>query len=238
MNTPRLRLAIVAAVTMALLAVPVAVSAVAQFFNDVPPTDWAYDEVQWLAFVGLTNGCGGGDYCPDDGVSRREMAVFTNRANDKLIPFTIGVVNESATLLGGTAMSMGQVSFSNAETSIVTLNAAVTAAYNVNGGTAGFSDLAIWTQLDNTTCASPGLAGRGEQSLAAAGVEPFVGTAVYGDAFQIAGGAHSVTVCAAVTDGDGADVTRVSLTGTVSPNPSGNISVTPLPVSSGRGGRR
>ena len=70
---------LIAAVVL-VVAIPLAVSAATQRFVDVPPTDWAYDDVEWLAANGLTNGCGDGTtFCPDDGVTRREMAAFTHR---------------------------------------------------------------------------------------------------------------------------------------------------------------
>ncbi len=50
-----------------------------QLFVDVPPVHWAYDFVQTLAMSGITGGCGGSNYCPDDPVSRAQMAVFLER---------------------------------------------------------------------------------------------------------------------------------------------------------------
>ena len=48
-------------------------------FSDVPDSDWAHDDIAWLADAGITQGCGGGQYCPDDYVTRRELAVFLHR---------------------------------------------------------------------------------------------------------------------------------------------------------------
>ncbi len=63
-----------------LFLVPVAAIAAGQTFTDVPPDDWGFHDVEWLAANGLTNGCGDGTtFCPDDPVSRREMAAFTHR---------------------------------------------------------------------------------------------------------------------------------------------------------------
>jgi hypothetical protein len=45
-------------------------------FNDVKPDDFAAAWIKQLAVEGITNGCGGGNYCPDDPVSRAQMAVF------------------------------------------------------------------------------------------------------------------------------------------------------------------
>ena len=75
------------AVVVLAVAIPVAVSAATQRFTDVPPTDWAYDDVEWLASAGLTNGCGDGTaFCPDGDVTRREMAAFMHRlATSKVV---------------------------------------------------------------------------------------------------------------------------------------------------------
>ena len=48
-------------------------------FWDVPTTYWAANWIEQLAAEGITSGCGGGNYCPDNNVSRAEMAVFLVR---------------------------------------------------------------------------------------------------------------------------------------------------------------
>lgn len=45
-------------------------------FNDVPASHWAAAWVKQLAKDGITGGCGGGNFCPDDPVTRAQMAVF------------------------------------------------------------------------------------------------------------------------------------------------------------------
>jgi hypothetical protein len=49
-----------------------------QTFADVPPDHWAYDWIEALAADGITSGCGTDPlvYCPDDPVTRAQMAVF------------------------------------------------------------------------------------------------------------------------------------------------------------------
>lgn len=37
-------------------------------------------DIEWLASVGVTDGCGDGTYCPDDKVTRAQMAAFLHRA--------------------------------------------------------------------------------------------------------------------------------------------------------------
>jgi len=48
-------------------------------FWDVPTTYWAANWIEQLSAEGITSGCGGGNYCPDNNVSRAEMAVFLVR---------------------------------------------------------------------------------------------------------------------------------------------------------------
>jgi FtsP/CotA-like multicopper oxidase with cupredoxin domain len=49
-------------------------------FGDVPAGKWAAAWIEQLAAEGITNGCGGGNYCPDMVVTRAQMAVFLLRA--------------------------------------------------------------------------------------------------------------------------------------------------------------
>ncbi len=51
----------------------------AETFNDVPVEYWAYSFVETLAAHGITTGCGAGSYCPEDNVTRAQMAVFLER---------------------------------------------------------------------------------------------------------------------------------------------------------------
>ncbi len=49
-------------------------------FADVAPGDFAAAWIEALAAAGITDGCGGGDYCPGTPVSRAQMAVFLLKA--------------------------------------------------------------------------------------------------------------------------------------------------------------
>lgn len=49
-------------------------------FIDVPPSHWAAAWIEKLAVDGITGGCGSGIYCPDNVVTRAQMAVFLLRA--------------------------------------------------------------------------------------------------------------------------------------------------------------
>ena len=48
-------------------------------FLDVPLTDPAFQFIEALVAAGVTAGCGGGNYCPDATVTRRQMAVFMSK---------------------------------------------------------------------------------------------------------------------------------------------------------------
>ncbi len=46
------------------------------YFADVPVGSFAFNQIQMLEQLGITDGCGSGDFCPNDNVSRDQMAVF------------------------------------------------------------------------------------------------------------------------------------------------------------------
>jgi hypothetical protein len=54
----------------------------AQAFNDVPPSHPFFQFIQALAAAGITGGCSATPplYCPDDPITRGQMAVFISRA--------------------------------------------------------------------------------------------------------------------------------------------------------------
>ncbi len=49
-------------------------------FTDVPTDHWAFQGIEALAASGITRGCGGSKFCPDDNVTRAQMAVFLSKA--------------------------------------------------------------------------------------------------------------------------------------------------------------
>ena len=48
-------------------------------FGDVPASDGAFPFIEALVASGVTAGCGGGNYCPDAPLTRRQMAVFLSK---------------------------------------------------------------------------------------------------------------------------------------------------------------
>jgi len=55
-------------------------------FNDVPTNHWAAGWIEQLADEGITSGCGNGNYCPEQPVTRAQMAVFLVRAFNLGVP--------------------------------------------------------------------------------------------------------------------------------------------------------
>jgi hypothetical protein len=49
-------------------------------FTDVPASYWAAAWIERLAAEGITTGCAANLYCPEDPVTREQMAVFLTRA--------------------------------------------------------------------------------------------------------------------------------------------------------------
>jgi hypothetical protein len=59
---------------------------VTQRFADVPPANPFYRFIDRLAALGITGGCGGGNYCPTAPVTREQMAAFVLRALGEFSP--------------------------------------------------------------------------------------------------------------------------------------------------------
>jgi hypothetical protein len=55
-------------------------------FLDVPSNDPFYADIGKLAARGVTVGCGGGNFCPNDPVTREQMAAFIMRAKGEFSP--------------------------------------------------------------------------------------------------------------------------------------------------------
>jgi S-layer homology domain len=76
LRRPRKRVAVAA--LMAALLLP-AVAVASHQFTDVPTAHTFHTNISNLAGAGVTAGCGGGKYCPDQAVTRGQMAGFLNR---------------------------------------------------------------------------------------------------------------------------------------------------------------
>ena len=69
-------------------------------FGDVPTSHWAADWIEQLAAEGITGGCGAGNYCPNNPVTRAQMAVFllkSEHGSGYVPPAATGVFGDVAT---------------------------------------------------------------------------------------------------------------------------------------------
>ncbi len=72
------RSTLILVLAVAALTFPLAVLANHQF-SDVPSSASYHDDVEALVDAGITNGCGGGKFCPSSSVTRGQLAQFLNR---------------------------------------------------------------------------------------------------------------------------------------------------------------
>lgn len=84
---PWIRLGLVALVTALIVAPLTAVAG--HLFGDVPDSNTFHDDISWLADTGITRGCNppaNDQFCPDDPVTRAQMAAFLHRFAGELSP--------------------------------------------------------------------------------------------------------------------------------------------------------
>lgn len=73
----RLRFAVPLALIVA--TAPLFIVLASHQFADVPDSHLFHDNISNLANSGITSGCGGGNFCPENNVSRGQMAAFLTR---------------------------------------------------------------------------------------------------------------------------------------------------------------
>lgn len=95
-----IKIALIMAIVMAVLAPVAAVAAGGTFTDD--DTSIFEADIEWMAANGITSGCGGTNYCPEDNVTRGQMAAFMKRlATRKVVEAATAVTAEDATMVGG-----------------------------------------------------------------------------------------------------------------------------------------
>ncbi len=68
--------------------VPLSEAFTVQAFADVPPSAYYFDAVNIMAAMGITSGCAVDEFCPNNSLTRAEMAVFLVRGAYGTGPFT------------------------------------------------------------------------------------------------------------------------------------------------------
>lgn len=95
--------AVVASAVGALVATPVAVYA-SHSFDDVSDSNTFHEDIAWLSDAGVTKGCNppeNTEYCPEDNVTREQMAAFLHRLADSQVVDAGTVGGLSPVDLGG-----------------------------------------------------------------------------------------------------------------------------------------
>lgn len=151
----RSRIALVSVGAALAIGVPVAWAS----FGDVPPSSPFYADVNALQGAAITNGCGGGNFCPVANITREAVAAWMHRGMPRMA-YSTAITDGSMDSSGGFATDtrIAQVSITvpgnGAGTQFVKIDAVVTTQ-----GTAGTLPFAVYYYIAETDCTS-GLFGR------------------------------------------------------------------------------
>ena len=106
---PRRRWLLAGSLVAALaIAVPVAWAT----FSDVPPSNPFYNDINAIQGAGITAGCGSGNFCPTDNITRQAEAAFVHRAAPRVAESISGTASLTDTdaVIGSVTISVGGVS--------------------------------------------------------------------------------------------------------------------------------
>jgi hypothetical protein len=199
---------LIVGLVVATLLVPVAVFA-AHSFNDVPDDHTFHDAIAWMKDNGVTVGCNppaNTNYCPDDNVTRGQMAAFMRRlAENQVVDAASLEGNTVAQVVSGfgesTPAGQTQTLAGIGKLEEMTVEAPKAGHLHITGSASmllsNLSTTLMWLQLDNTTCtnsvASVGSIGFGYASTNATNAR--AGTA-FGEGFApVSAGSHTITLC-------------------------------------------
>jgi hypothetical protein len=221
---------LVAVLVVGALLVPLAVFASHQF-NDVPTGHTFHNAIDWMKDNNITVGCnppGNTNYCPDDNVTRGEMAAFLKRLaeNNVVDAATLDGIDSSGleTVVNGVAddFYVGAVRTLNGRLKLLDLavDAPVAGTSIVSGTASAYlsgvqeDHFGAWVQLDNSTCelfqeAIPGARGWGTVAGSAAVTYD---TVSFTAAVALSAGSHTLTLCAESFGGNSITLIDSSLT--------------------------
>jgi len=90
------------------------------YFLDVPSNHWAFKYIQKMYELGITGGCGGGNYCPTGYVTRAQMAIFLTSAFFPWTSVSAPVCQEQPVLMEGKAYTTLQSAYNDALPGVTT----------------------------------------------------------------------------------------------------------------------
>ncbi len=221
-----LRLSVVILLAVAVLA-PVAVSAAGGYFTD--DDDSMFEaHIEWMADSGITLGCNppaNDNYCPDDNVTRGQMAAFMHRLADNQV-VDAGELGGQAPGYYENMIWANDVEFGPLADTLVSggtawVELAIDVPYDgylhLNGSATIYdpdtvSQTTWWIQVDQACANTPD----GVTQVAFAYASVYADTrrqsASMTGAFAVAAGAHTVTLCGNGTTSAGTMVYGPSLT--------------------------
>ena len=97
------------------IAIPATTLAIVSPFADVDPSNTFYNNIVNMANSGITSGCGGGNFCPKDNVTREQMAAFLNRAAPRAssVDFTFPLGQSTQPSTGDVVATVNVTSLNN-----------------------------------------------------------------------------------------------------------------------------
>ena len=87
--------------------VTVTVGSAVPIFADVPSTHFAFVPIQLMAAAGIAAGCGSGNFCPDNPVTRGQMAVFIESSLGNLPNLCAGLFPDANAAAVGSSVVCG-----------------------------------------------------------------------------------------------------------------------------------
>lgn len=226
-----MRVATIVGVTALVLA-PVAALASHQF-TDVPDSHTFHADISWLADNSITLGCNppaNDQYCPSDAVNRGQMAAFMHRLADNQVvdagklggeapeAYTTQIDAASQDYYVGTTPGSFTDFVKLLELTVdvpVDSYSAVSGTASFYKGSAGAVELAVWVQLDNTTCADYQDTMPGGRTWFSIGEDASPLTYANGSvsaAAALSAGSHTLTLCAQSLDSAAINIIDSALT--------------------------
>ncbi|MGH8944195.1 MAG: S-layer homology domain-containing protein [Acidimicrobiia bacterium] len=156
----RRRVTTIMATLAVIVAVPVAVIA-AHSFDDVPDSNQFHESIAWMQENGITIGCNppaNTQYCPEDNVSRQQMAAFMRRLAQTDGSTGIGVTDpaDTVTVSGTTYVELLTLEATPTAEANVTLNGHVTLANPTPATTGSYQVIVARDSCDGTVVGAGG----------------------------------------------------------------------------------
>jgi len=247
------RLAMIVGVTTLIVAPLTAVAT--HSFSDVPESNTFHNDIAWLKDAAVTLGCNppnNTQFCPDDNVTRGQMAAFMKRLAENQVVDADKVDGKEALVLADVTSAqgydwngVGNISLSPSGTTIaeteidVPADGHIVLIGNASVGNSLTNDslYTIWIEVDEGGCdmglLEPANSVPGATTNAVDGTADDYSTSVSGVS-AVETGTHTVTLCGANSAGDG-DAYYASLIAQYTSEASTSI-VTSLSSASGREG--